>query len=207
MGTRNLTAVKINGEYKIAQYGQWDGYPGGQGATALNFLRNERNRNKLKKALKHCVFVSQEEMDETVKRLGLDGKDFWTMEEGRKWDAEYPFFTRDHGAEILRLVANASKVWHPIKLKDSLDFAADSLFCEWAYVVDFDTNTFEVYKGFNTTLLKKTDRFASLPLKQQRRGENKYFPVRLVKSYKLGRLPNEDRFISQINELTGEAEE
>lgn len=25
MGTRNLTIVYSNGEYKVAQYGQWDG--------------------------------------------------------------------------------------------------------------------------------------------------------------------------------------
>lgn len=31
MGTRNLTAVYLDGQYKVAQYGQWDGYPEGQG--------------------------------------------------------------------------------------------------------------------------------------------------------------------------------
>lgn len=25
MGTRNLTAVYLDGQYKVAQYGQWDG--------------------------------------------------------------------------------------------------------------------------------------------------------------------------------------
>ena len=39
MGTRHLTAVHVDGEYKIAQYGQWDGYPEGQGMTALTFAR------------------------------------------------------------------------------------------------------------------------------------------------------------------------
>jgi len=29
MGTRNLTIVTSNGKTKVAQYGQWDGYPGG----------------------------------------------------------------------------------------------------------------------------------------------------------------------------------
>ena len=27
MGTRNLTVVYLDGQYKVAQYGQWDGYP------------------------------------------------------------------------------------------------------------------------------------------------------------------------------------
>ena len=30
MGTRHLIAVQLDGEYKIAQYGQWDGYPEGK---------------------------------------------------------------------------------------------------------------------------------------------------------------------------------
>ena len=39
MGTRNLTKV-INeqGEVVVAQYGQWDGYPSGQGVNALNAI-------------------------------------------------------------------------------------------------------------------------------------------------------------------------
>ena len=38
MGTRHLIAVQLDGEYKIAQYGQWDGYPDGKGIDVLHFL-------------------------------------------------------------------------------------------------------------------------------------------------------------------------
>jgi len=38
MGTRNLTVVIYKGKPCIAQYGQWDGYPQGQGYTILDFL-------------------------------------------------------------------------------------------------------------------------------------------------------------------------
>src|SRR3546814_20563425 len=44
MGTRNLTCVVVDGAYKVAQYGQWDGYPSGQGATARAFLREQLDR-------------------------------------------------------------------------------------------------------------------------------------------------------------------
>ena len=40
METRHLTLVYKNGAFKVAQYGQWDGYPSGQGLTALKFLRS-----------------------------------------------------------------------------------------------------------------------------------------------------------------------
>ena len=48
MGTRNLTIVHKNGEYKVAQYGQWDGYPEGLGATLLNFLKNVNSNGQEK---------------------------------------------------------------------------------------------------------------------------------------------------------------
>ena len=37
MGTRNLTCVVLDGKYVVSSYGQWDGYPSGQGKTILNF--------------------------------------------------------------------------------------------------------------------------------------------------------------------------
>ena len=40
MGTRNLTRVIDNGELKVCQYGQWDGYPIYTGRKVLEFVRN-----------------------------------------------------------------------------------------------------------------------------------------------------------------------
>lgn len=50
MGTRNLTAVYLDGQYKVAQYGQWDGYPEGQGITVLTFLRDKMDLELFKEA-------------------------------------------------------------------------------------------------------------------------------------------------------------
>ena len=60
------------------------------------------------------------------------------------------------GAKIIAFVRNQSQ---PYPVLNDLDFAQDSLFCEWAYVIDFDTNTFEVFKGFNRTPLTEGERF------------------------------------------------
>lgn len=38
MGTRHLIEVVVDGQIKVAQYGQWDGYPSGQGVDVLKFL-------------------------------------------------------------------------------------------------------------------------------------------------------------------------
>ena len=179
MGTRNLTIVKSNGEYKIAQYGQWDGYPSGQGLTALTFLRSKTNRNQLKRQLKHCVFVPLEDL-QLAYRTDSD-----------RFETTYPFMNRDHGAEILELVANTKN--KPIFLQNEIAFSGDSLFCEWAYVVDFDKNTFEVYEGFNKEPLKEGERFA--PYDQGK----EYRPIRLVRKYSLDKLPTDKSFLKLEN--------
>lgn len=40
MGTRHLTVVVKNDKYKVAQYGQWDGYPSGAGANVIEFIQS-----------------------------------------------------------------------------------------------------------------------------------------------------------------------
>lgn len=61
MGTRHLTCVVKNNEYKVAQYGQWDGYPSGQGVNILNFLK-EMSQEKFLKGIDNC-FEPTEEQD------------------------------------------------------------------------------------------------------------------------------------------------
>lgn len=39
MGTRNLTCIVKDGEYKVAKYCQWDGYPSGKGLDLLHILK------------------------------------------------------------------------------------------------------------------------------------------------------------------------
>ena len=52
MGTRNLTMViDKRGDLKVAQYGQWDGYPEGWGVEILNFARDKEKMAKLEKEL------------------------------------------------------------------------------------------------------------------------------------------------------------
>ena len=46
MGTRNLIMVrKKNGDLKVAQYCQWDGYPSGHGVDILTFLKGVNINN------------------------------------------------------------------------------------------------------------------------------------------------------------------
>lgn len=203
MGTRNLTMVIHKGEAKVAQYGQWDGYPSGQGATALQFLKTA-DLEEFKKKLEKIVFANEEQV-EMINEQGA----FETR----------PYLSRDLGADILNAINTGKftrseyqqgeggfkKVTTEVEVSidyliDQSTFAADSLFCEWAYVIDFDKGTFEVYTGFNKTPLEEGERFKYLQDSkehfEERRGEDQYYPIRHVHTFKLDELPEEIEFVS-----------
>jgi hypothetical protein len=186
MGTRNLTCVVLDGAFKVAQYGQWDGYPSGQGKTALEFLRT---------VAKHDGWA---EFGDKVRALRV-----FTNEEAQSiWDAgglAKQCLSRDCGAGILAHILAG----HTDGVTLQTAFARDSLFCEWAYVIDLDKRTFEVYRGFSKEPLDPSERFY---------GEGKddgkgYYPVRLSKSYSLDDLPTVDRVCKECDPPDAEDED
>jgi hypothetical protein len=206
MGTRHLVAAYVDGQPRIAQYGQWDGYPTGQGKTVLKFLRetlSERNifspDKKLdpakvdvfKRKLRATRFVEEAEHKAMWAEAGADGGEWVTMDVSDRMQYLYPAMSRNTGAEILELVYRHEP---GIRLNNSISFAGDGLFCEWAYVVDFDAMTLEVYQGFNRG---DGGRFADLPSTDSKK---EYKPVGLIKTYDLNNLPTEEQFLADLKE-------
>jgi hypothetical protein len=116
------------------------------------------------------------------------------------WSSVWPELSRDTGGKILSLIMQSEQ---PLKLQDEIKFAADSLLCEYAYVVDFDTNTFEIFNGFNEKPLQEGDRFYGMVREGMK---NEYHPVRLVKSYQISDLPSAEQFISDLEPSCDEDE-
>ncbi|NMC60676.1 MAG: hypothetical protein GYA51_15025 [Candidatus Methanofastidiosa archaeon] len=134
MGTRHVTAVFLNGEPKVAQYGQWDGYPSGQGVTILNFLR-KANMPKFRKKIEKCIFLTAEQIKERWTECGADPNSQWVgIDVSHKFQQKYPGLHRDTGAAILEMIYKDNVT----ELQNSLDFVKDSLWCEWAYVIDLN---------------------------------------------------------------------
>jgi len=190
MGTRNLTVVIDKaGTLKIAQYGQWDGYPSGQGKTALEFLlANPQFEKKLEK-VRFQTESDTKEFEKFLKDIGSKDGSF----NGKQYDAykaKYALLSRDNGAGVLQMINDLEEdAW----LENRIEFANDSLFCEWAYVIDYQKGTFEVYQGFNEKPLNESDRFYS-------ETEGKYSGVKLLKSYSLDNLPSVEVFLAECKE-------
>ena len=169
MGTRNSTMVISKDEVKIAQYGQWDGHPGGQGNTILKHLNNIIDSGKIdefRKKVDNLSDYTKEELDK--------------IDEIDNWMSIYPELSRDTGSEIIKMVMDGCS-----KVSLYPEFVYDSVFCEWAYVVDLDKMVLEIYKGFNSDpLYKDKDRFY-----QDGGNEKEYKPVKINAVFDLLDLP------------------
>jgi hypothetical protein len=123
MGTRHLVCVYHKGRFVIAEYGHWDGYPSATGVQILKFL-TPTNIDKLRKGLQFIkVYDGYDEYDKPEALVGM------------------------LGANILDEVAKASDSSTVVEVGMNLEFASNSLFCEWVYVVDLDSQVLEVYQG------------------------------------------------------------
>ena len=196
MGTRNLTCAVLDGEYKVANYGQWDGYPSGVGVVILKFLREKMNRPILEEKLRKITFLNDDdfkiinEMVEDPKQFSRDvgGDIFEFIQEGVYYEKKYNMFAGDY--------TKITHKWEMDKLKNSLSFGSVALFCQYCYVVDFDKNTFEIYKGFVKSP-HTGERFSDMECEQAHR-DNEYYPVTLIKIYYLDNLPTEEEFVKDL---------
>lgn len=177
MGTRNLTCVIQDGKTCVAQYGAWDGYPGRTGDTIITFLLKNDLKTFRKQVAKVKVLTPEE-----VKSLIDRDDNCGSSEFARDTRTRFFHLNRDCGADVLAYIQTAKAP----ELVLSSDFAADGLFCEWCYVIDLDTDTLEIHRGFNLTPLSPKDRFANL--QNLRRKDSKWYPVRLWKKIKFSKL-------------------
>ena len=179
MGTRHIIQVIKDNKTLISQYGQYDGYPEGQGVDVLNFVRN-MDSDAFGIKVSNCEYPPASELENA------------TVE-------DYPTMSRTMSAGILQYIQDSTE---PVPLLVDLDFMNDSLFCEWVYVIDLDNDKLEVYEGFNKSPVPKTNRFqlaeGEIPTPSYA-GGNTYYPVVLVKEYDFDNLPSDAQFIRECD--------
>lgn len=194
MGTRGAFGVRIDGQDKLT-YNHLDSYPEGLGASLSRQIDDLLKRHELgglKTLAREVVLITEEAPDivEVIKqRLGAKFRDA-RVSTGK--DA-YAYVRKLQGD--LRAILEDARV-----MLNGNGFVKDSLFCEWAYVLNLDEGVFEVYKGFQKKHHAK-GRYASDETKDD------YFPVALIAQLPLEGLPAAmDRLSRQIEKRAEEDE-
>ena len=153
------------------------------------------DKTKFENQIDTLSFATEEEL----KQMWIDeGKDpnekLIPIEVSEKFKELYPENSKDTCSGIFQIIQNSNK---ELKLTNSLNFASNSLACEWAYVIDLDKNTFEVYKGYNKEVLAANERFYSV--QEPYVGLNaSFYPVKHIISFDLDDLPNEEEFLGSF---------
>ncbi|KAK2754277.1 hypothetical protein FQN54_007157 [Arachnomyces sp. PD_36] len=172
MFTECLVCIVSDGGFVVAQRGTLDGNPDGVGELIWNFLRSQRNIEHLKEGLKLIYTPTDDELDHMVgeaTKLAVEGGLRGVLE-GNFADvysySSSPFVKRcpsltDHcGGRILDVIAQVERPTNKsrVPIITELGFI-NSPDCSWAYVVDLDTNVFEVFSESQSKEETNCERF------------------------------------------------
>lgn len=179
MGTRGAFGFLIDGQTK-ATYNHADSYPDGLGQDVVDYIEQmirglpEDPVTLLAKVRALQPVPDRAPTPDEIKRLAP-----WTnLGVGGQSTSDWYCLLRDAQGDAGAMLETGF-------YNDGEAFLADSLFCEWAYIINFDKEVFEVYRGFQEVKHDK-GRYADMET-----GGEKYFPVALVASFPLTAIPED----------------
>jgi len=180
MSTRGAYGFKNAGKYYVT-YNHSDSYVQGLGAEVIRFCQivshkdawQEVSGNVEKIQLVDRNSVPTPELIERYKPFADVGVSNQTLED---W---YCLLRGVQFGGFLWGVA-AGELEHMI---DGFDFLKDSLFCEYAYIINLDDMTLDFYRGFNKEPVENGLPFPMVP------DGSGYYPVKLRASFSLWQLP------------------
>lgn len=193
MGTRGFVGFVVDETEKIA-YNHFDSYPSGLGRDVLNWLHEALSHGQHRESVVasarslRVVDPKTSPSAEDIERLRAYADLDVGSQDLSDW---YVLLRKTQGVPGEMLQAGV--------IEDASEFPVNSLFAEWGYVIDFDDNVFEVYEGFQSNPHDK-GRFADRSTKE-RVGDfdAKYYPVALVASWPLDRLPSVEEFMATVD--------
>lgn len=139
MGTRGCYGLYKNGVTKTT-YNHFDSYIGGLGKDILDFVENT-SIPIMNKIFDKIELVREDDIP-TIEQIE-NCQDFTDLEVSNKSIMDFYCLLRKAQGDL-----NAYKTDLKYMI-DSKEFLGNSLFCEYAYIINLDKNVLEFYKGFN----------------------------------------------------------
>lgn len=165
MGTRGLYGFRKNGEDKLT-YNHFDSYPDCLGDTMVRFCK-ETSIEELNEIFDRIVLVNED--DKPTKAQILECAEYYNGSVSNQSIEDWYCLLRE-------AQGNPDVYKHGLKyMIDNHNFIKDSLFCEYAYIINLDANYLEFYVGFQEE-----------PCELNRYGteeDNGYYPCKLVALY------------------------
>lgn len=142
MSTRGAWGLIRSGEEKVT-YNHSDSYPEGLGEIVIKFAKNYA---LILNEIYDQIQLVDENKDKPSEEQWTYCKDIGSVrtDVGMEDDLDWYKALRGSQSEGLNLYGKGLKY-----MINGKNFLWDSLFCEFAYIINLDTNVLEVYRGFN----------------------------------------------------------
>lgn len=194
MGTRGLFGFLCDNRLKM-MYNHFDSYPSHLGVEAIRAIQRinlqlAKTRINNIRLITHDYELNQDDINKHKKFANTNVSTHDLTE-------PYCLLRKLQGNFLAYLNGEADL------MIDSLDFARDSLFCEWAWIINLDDKILEVYRGFQHNK-HNCGRFAMFaPLCLDRR-PNQYYPIKLIRTITFKHIRsnrfNVDKWIESFEE-------
>lgn len=139
MSTRGAFGFIKNNKEKIA-YNHFDSYPKCLGKEIVNFVMD----NSIEELNRICDNISVVESDDLPTMWQIKSIEKFLSDDLKVKDIQ----------DFYKLISEFQSIEYFEKgfpfMLDYKEFMGDSLFCEYAYIINLDNNTLEVYEGGNT---------------------------------------------------------
>ncbi len=189
MSTRGLTGFIADGKW-YAMYNHGDSYPEWLGMRVLEFCKQVQDWDALKENVLSVELVSNE-IDPTREQVELYEGYHYNPNEAilgheKQESPDWYWLLRSLQGEGILYEIEKGNLKHII---DNHRFIGDSLFCEWAYIIDLDEMELKVYKGFNEEEYPDTPLPDDIPSDFKCDMEEKFYPCKMLYAYSLYKLP------------------
>lgn len=182
MSTRGLYGIRKNGVDKCT-YNHSDSYPSWLGRKVLEFCANNTIEN-LEKFFNKIELVdeSSKPTEEQIKKC-VEAGYYNGVVSTKSVDDWYCLLRNLQGNfdEYQNLIDDEAKT---IFMTDCISFIKDSLFCEYAYIINLDDEVLEFYEGFQKEA-QKGNRYGETE-------EDGYYPCKLVFAISLDEIIEAD---------------
>ena len=181
MGTRGSVGFIYKNEVKLA-YNGYDSYPDGLGADILDLIVKINIEDGWDKFISNGEKLKNIEGEVTDNELIERYKKYSNLDvSSKKLSDSYCLFREIQGVDWLEEMYRGDLEHYPLNNK----FIKESLFCEYAYIINLDTMKFEFYDGFQQ---KKQigNRFGEELCEG-------YYPCRLVGVFNLTDINSKDK--------------
>jgi hypothetical protein len=187
MSTRGLYGVRKNGVDKCT-YNHFDSYPSGLGSDVVRFCANN-SVEELNKFFDNIVLVLEDSIPTESQIKECQKAGYVDLSVSSQSNDDWYCLLRNlqgNFKEYQKCIDSNSKIY----MTDSIDFIQDSLFCEYAYIINLDDEVLEFYEGFQKEP-QVDNRYGT----KEDRG---YYPCKLVLTIPLDELEDVDKVVKMM---------